>query len=57
MTKTKLTQIALLAAALIIGVTTPAFNGLSLLALAMIGGAAWLAQGRGTAAVLPAAAE
>lgn len=53
MTKTKLTQIALLAAAFIIGVTNETFNGLSLLALAMAGAAAYLAWGR--PAVAPAA--
>lgn len=57
MTKTKLTQIALLAAAFIIGVTTPAFNGLSLLALAMVGTVAWLSLGRSATAARPASAE
>lgn len=46
MTKTKLTQIALLATALIIGVTTERFNGLSLLALILTGAVAYLAWGR-----------
>lgn len=55
MTKTKLTQIALLAAAFIIGVTTENFNGLSLLALGMTGIVAYLAWGR--TAPVPAAAE